>query len=131
MTDSGVFCHLLDIRSGKDLISSRHKGEVVETFVLSELLKHISYSDTRPQLYHYRTSDKKEIDFILEKPDQIIAIEVKSGQSVKKEAFKHITDLQGKSQKPVLGIVLYAGQHLLSFGDEQNQRYAVPISMFF
>ena len=131
MTDSGIFCHLLDIRSGKDLVASAHKGEVVETFVLSELLKHIGYSETRPQLYHYRTTDKKEIDFILEKPDQIIAIEVKSGQSIKKEAFKHIVDLQNKSQKKVLGLVLYAGERLLSFGDEENQRYAVPLAMFF
>lgn len=131
MTDSGIFCHLLDIRNGNDLVNSKHKGEVIETFVLSELLKHIGYSETRPQLYHYRTVDKKEIDFILEKPDLIIAIEVKSGQSIKKDAFKHITELQSKSQKRVLGLVLYAGESVLSFGDETQQRYAVPLSLFF
>ena len=131
MTDSGLFCHLLDIRSGDDLLNSRHKGEVVETFVFSELLKHIGYSDSQPQFYHYRTTDKKEIDFILEKPNQIIAIEVKSSQSIKGSEFRHIADLQAKSKKPVLGIVLYAGENILSFGDEDNERYAVPLSAFF
>ena len=131
MTDSGLFCHLLDIRNGDDLVSSRHKGEVVETFVFSELLKHIGYSHSQPQFYHYRTTDKKEIDFILEKPNQIIAIEVKSSQSVKGSEFRHIADLQAKSKKPVLGIVLYAGENILSFGDEEHERYAVPLSVFF
>lgn len=131
MTDSGLFCHLLDIRNSNDLLTSRHKGEVVETFVFSELLKHISYSELQPQLYHYRTTDKKEIDFIIEKHDQIIAIEVKSSQSIKQNAFRHITELQEKSSKPVLGIVLYAGEHLLAFGSEKQPRYAVPLSVFF
>ena len=131
MTDSGLFCHLLDIRNSNDLQSSRHKGEVVETFVFSELLKHIGYSDAQPQFYHYRTTDKKEIDFILEKQDQIIAIEVKSSQSVKGNEFRHITELQNKSKKRVLGIVLYAGENTLSFGDEEYPRYAVPLSVFF
>jgi len=131
MTDSGLFCHLLDIRNGDDLLNSRHKGEVIETFVFSELLKHLGYSDSQPQFYHYRTTDKKEIDFILEKQDQIIAIEVKSSQSVKGSEFRHIAELQKKSKKRVLGIVLYAGENVLSFGDEEHQRYAVPLSVFF
>jgi len=36
-----------------------------------------------PKIYHYRTNDKKEIDFILEKGNKIIAIEVKTSQSIK------------------------------------------------
>ncbi|QSZ41614.1 DUF4143 domain-containing protein [Sulfurimonas aquatica] len=42
MTNSGVFSHLLDISSADELINSVHKGDAVETFVYSELLKHIS-----------------------------------------------------------------------------------------
>ena len=98
MTDSGLFAHLLDIHSAKELQNSVHKGDIVETFVFAELLKHISYSESQPKLYHYRTNDKKEIDFIVEKRDKIFAIEVKSSQSIKKDAFKHIVDFQ-KSQR--------------------------------
>lgn len=130
MTDSGIFCHLLGITNGEALQTSRHRGDVVETFVLSELLKHISYSMTQPQLYHYRTSDKKEIDFILEKPDLLIAIEVKAAQSIKRDAFKHIIELQQKSSRRVLGLVLYAGERVLSFGEGEHERYAVPLGVF-
>ncbi|MDD3500229.1 ATP-binding protein [Sulfurovum sp.] len=131
LTDSGLFCHLLGITSAEELNASSHKGEVVETFVYSELLKHISYAQTAVQIYHYRTNDKKEIDFILQKGDMLFAIEVKSSQSIKKEAFKHIIDFQNKSKQQVVGIVIYGGDEIVSFGDAQYQRYAVPLTVFF
>jgi len=99
MTDSGLFAHLLDVHTAQELNNSTHKGDIVETFVFAELLKHISYSQIQPKLYHYRTNDKKEIDFIVEKVDKIFAIEVKSSQNIKKDAFKHIIDFQKNHQK--------------------------------
>lgn len=86
---------------------------------------------TQPSIYHYRTNDKKEIDFILEKANTIIAIEVKASYTVKRDDFKHIADFQSKSKQNVLGIVLYADEHVLPFGDEHSKRYAVPLSVFF
>ena len=131
MTDSGLFSHLLDIHTADELNSSTHKGDIVETFVFAELLKHISYSQIQPKLYHYRTNDKKEIDFIVEKPNKILAIEVKSSQNIKRDAFKHIIDFQKKSSKEIIGIVFYAGESILSFGDEEYQRFALPLGVFF
>ena len=131
MTDSGLFCHLLNINNADELIMSTHKGDIVETFVYSELIKHISYSFTQPRIYHYRTNDKKEIDFIVEKADKIFAIEVKSSQTIKKEAFKHIIDFQNKSQKEIIGIVFYGGENILSFGDKNQKRYALHLRLFF
>lgn len=131
MTDSGLYCHLLDIHSHDELNKSTHKGNVTETFVYSELLKHKSYSETQPHIYHYRTTDQKEIDFIIEKADKIFAIEVKSSQSISRESFKHIIDFQNKSSKIVFGIVLYTGDKILRFGNEEYQRYALPLSIFF
>jgi len=69
--------------------------------------------------------------FIIEKADTIFAIEIKSSQSVKNDIFKHITDFQKKSSKNIIGIVFYAGETLLSFGDEHHKRYAVPMNTFF
>lgn len=131
MTDSGIFTHLLGITSIEEMHGSSHKGDIFETFIYGELLKHLSYSMTQPSIYHYRTNDKKEIDFILEKGDKIIAIEVKASHTVKRDDFKHIIDFQTKSKQNILGIVLYTGEHILPFGDETAKRYAVPINIFF
>ena len=131
MSDSGLLSHLLGIGSVEELVESKYKGDVVESFVYSELQKHIGYSQTQPQIYHYRTNDKKEIDFIIEKADKILAIEVKSSQNIKKDAFKHIIDFQNKSDKEVVGIVLYGGEHPVSFGDDEHTRIGLPLSLFF
>ena len=71
MNDSGVLSHILNITNIEELLCSNKKGDIVETFVYAELQKHISYSLTLPKLYHYRTNDKKEIDFIVEKANKI------------------------------------------------------------
>jgi len=132
LNDSGILSHILNITTVDELLKSPKKGEVIETFVFSELIKHISYSQTMPKLYHYRTNDKKEIDFIAEKGDKIIAIEVKSSISIKQDSFKHIIDLQNKTKdKEVVGIVLYMGNDIVWFGDEKNKRYALPMRVFF
>jgi len=131
MSDSGILAHLLNITTIQELLNSNKKGEVIETFVYNELLKHISYSMTIPSIYHYRTNDKKEIDFVIEKGDTVVAVEVKSSFTVKLDSFKHIIDFQNKSSKKVIGIVFYMGEAVLPFGDEEYERYALPIATLF
>jgi predicted AAA+ superfamily ATPase len=49
-------------------------------------------------MFHYRTNDKKEIDFIIEIDNEILAIEIKQSSSVKKDDFKHkVEELINKS----------------------------------
>lgn len=131
MNDSGVLSHLLGITDTNELLSSTKKGEIFETFIYAELLKHISNSFVLPNIYHYRTNDQKEIDFILEAQDKIIAIKVKSSQTIKSDAFKHIIDFQNKSSSNIIGILLYQGENILPFGDDKHQRYAIPFNIFF
>ena len=128
MLDSGVLCHLLHINNKQTLNNSHYKGQIFETFIFSELRKHISYSPEDTDLFHYRTSDNKEIDFILSRGEQLLAIEVKASSSVNKQDFKHILDFQNRTQKDVTGIVFYMGEHLLEI-DPQN--FAVPFGMLF
>ena len=126
-TDSGMLSHLFNIYTQNDFYTNPHKGEIVETYVFSELNKHISYTAQNVKLYHYRTTDKKEIDFILEYGQKLIAIEVKSSSKVTKDDFKHIRDLQNKSKDFDYGIVFYMGKEVLSFGQDL---YAIPLSFF-
>jgi len=131
MTDSGLFCHLLGIHNAEELNQSTLKEDVIESFVYSELIKHIGYSESQPKIYHYQTTDKKEIDFIVEKGDKVFSIEVKPSLTIKKEAFKHISDFQQKYSKEIICIVLYAGDTILPFSGEKHKPYVVPLSVFF
>ena len=72
-------------------------------------------------------NDKKEIDFIIEIDNEILAIEVKQSSSVKKDDFKHIIDLQSKIDKKCLGVVFYNGDMVMEFSDDL---VAIPFGMF-
>src|SRR3990167_681992 len=127
-TDSGVLSHLLNVQTFSQWMQSPHKGAILETFVFSELLKHVSYSSKNIGFYHYRTHDQQEIDFILEYDNRVIAIEVKSSSQVSQRDFKHIVDFKNDSSHFHLGLVFYLGDKLLPFGDKL---FAVPIATLF
>ena len=123
--DTGVLCHLLQISTEDEFNKSPLKGEILETFIFSELLKANSYAQSRTNLYYYRTTDKKEIDFILEYSSKIIALEIKASKTVKKDDFKHIYNLKSELNKEFdKGIVLYMGDTFLQIDVDM---FAVPI----
>ena len=128
-SDSGVLSHILRIKSVEELDNSHYKGDIVETFVYSELKKHFNKSEYFFKFNYYRTKDKNEIDFILESNSHILAIEVKSSKTVKVDDFKHIIEFDKMIlDKKVVGIVLYFGEHLLCF---KEKFWAVPMRVFF
>lgn len=125
--DTGVLCSLLRINSKEQLLNSPYSGQIFETYVFCELQKHLSYLQKSAQIFHYRTNDKKEIDFIIEIDNEILAIEIKQSASVKKDDFKHIIDLQNKIDKKCLGIVFYNGDMVVEFTDDL---VAIPFGVF-
>ncbi len=128
MTDTLLLCHLMQYELS-DLEKNRPElfGHVLENFVATELLKLMTFRDDKMDLFHFRTSDNKEVDFVLEKPNgQLVAIEVKQRDSVSKSDFKGLEELQNiTSDDFVCGVVLYRGKDVVPFG--QNL-WAIPIS---
>jgi len=123
-TDTGVLSYLLQITTEEEYQASHYKGDILETFVYDELIKAKTYALKNSELYYYRTSDKKEIDFILEFSSKVIAIEVKASKSVSKSDFKHIYHLAGEIPKLFdKGIVLYNGESFLRI---DKNMYAIP-----
>jgi predicted AAA+ superfamily ATPase len=123
-TDTGILNHLFQIGSKEEFENSHYKGGIMETFVYDELLKANSSATQKVELFYYRTSDKKEIDFILDYGQKVIAVEIKASKSVSKSDFKHIYHLQ--KEIPELfdkGIVLYGGERFLRLDENM---YAVP-----
>jgi predicted AAA+ superfamily ATPase len=125
--DTGVLCSLLKLTSKEKLLHSPYSGQVFETYIFCELQKHLSHTQKRGTLYHYRTNDKKEIDFIIEIDNTLLAIEVKQSSSVKKEDFKHIIDFQSRCTQTCLGVVFYNGDRVIEWDDTL---VALPFGIF-
>lgn len=128
MSDTLLLCHLMQYELS-DLEQNRPElfGHVLENFVATELLKLMTFQNEKMDLYHFRTSDNKEVDFVLEKSNgQLAAIEVKQRDSVSKADFKGLEELQSLAGHDfICGIVLYRGRDVVPFG--QNL-WAVPVS---
>jgi predicted AAA+ superfamily ATPase len=126
LIDTLMLCHMLDLnleevqRSKPDLF-----GHVLENYVATELTKLLTFSDTKAKLLHFRTSDGKEVDFILERPDgSVFAIEVKKSESVSIQDFKGILTLAELTAKEFTGgVILYSGKEVVPFG---KNLWAVP-----
>lgn len=105
-------------------------GHVLENFVASELLKIISIKNPDVSLFHFRTSDNKEVDFILERTDnKIVGIEVKKSETVTPSDFKGLMVLQDLVQDDfVTGVVLYKGKDIIPFG---KNLWAVPLFLLW
>ena len=126
LLDTLLLCHLLDVQL-EDLRSRRPElyGHVLENFVATELTKLLSFSEVRAALFHFRTSDNKEVDFVIERPSgSLVGIEVKSSDTVKARDFQGLKVLAESTGKDfVCGIVLYAGNDVIPFGENL---FAVP-----
>ena len=129
--DTNLICHLLDYNLD-DVARAKPEvfGHLVENFVATELLKQLSNSNIKAELYHFRTSDGKEVDFILEKPDgAVLAIEVKRTEAVTMEDFKGIKAFQELTGTDFIGgVVLYSGKDVASFG---KNLWAVPMNVLW
>lgn len=127
VADTGLLAYLVgadERRLEQDLDLG---GMFFETFVAMELHRQISWRDDRPQLFHYRDRDKREVDLIIEHRDgSISAVEVKAAATIGERdlrGLKHLKDRLGSAFKA--GVLLYAGANTVRFDDRLA---AVPIA---
>lgn len=126
--DSGLLATLLDLGSTEDVQQDRTRfGNVLETFVFAELLKHTTTADDDYQLMYYRDADKFEIDVVIENAaGHLVGVEVKAAATVKESdlrGLRKLSSLAGHQFK--MGVLLYDGDETMPLGDGI---WAAPLS---
>lgn len=93
--DTMLLCYLLQT-TPEDLKKNNPTrfGHVLENFVLSELCKNNFVTDDKVRINFYRTNDGKEIDFLLEKQNKMVGIEVKHAENINDKDLAGIKELQ-------------------------------------
>lgn len=93
-------------------------GQLLENFVISELLKQIVRYSKRLQAYYFRTQSGAEVDIVLEdKQGRIVGIEIKASQTIRADDFKGLKEFAECTGNNFLrGIVLYTGNDIIPFG---------------
>ncbi|HEY3356166.1 MAG TPA: ATP-binding protein [Polyangia bacterium] len=85
--DSGLACHLLGIAGPEQLRHHPLRGAIFESWVASEIFKARANRGQEAHLAHFRESRGLEIDLIVERGEELIATEVKSGATVAGDWF--------------------------------------------
>lgn len=104
-------------------------GPLLEGLVFSELAKQADMMPGQLLISHYRDKDKVEVDFVLERPGNIVGVEVKAAATVKPEHFhglKRLRDATGKAF--TCGIILHDGERIQRTGD---CFFAMPVSQLW
>lgn len=95
--DTGLLCYLLQIRTPEELFHRAERGTVFESFVVSEFYKNFVHRWEQPGLYFWRDAAGHEIDIIIELGQQLIPVEVKSGQTFASDFLGNLDYWRGLS----------------------------------
>lgn len=125
--DSGLLATLTGATPERIAKDRGSFGALLETFVFSEVLKHVSWAGNRHTLYHYRDKDQDEVDIIVQdETGALVGIEIKASASVGDGDFKGLRKLAKACGKDFrLGLVLFDGDKSVPFGD---CLFAAPLS---
>lgn len=90
MTDVGLASALLGIHTAEQMQNHPLRGALFETMVVNEFLKNRCNTGVRDALYFWRDNIGTEVDLILERGNELAAVEIKSGISVASDAFGNL-----------------------------------------
>jgi predicted AAA+ superfamily ATPase len=125
--DSGIAANEMAVESRSLLRPGAPFGPLLESFVLSELARQLTWSRQSVDLSHYRDREQYEVDAVLEnRSGQVVGVEVKAASTVGPDDFRGLRRLADRlGDDFIAGIVLYTGTATLPFGERLR---AVPVS---
>ena len=88
--DVGLACFLLGISSPVHLEHHPQKGSLFENFVVAEFLKNRFNNVRENNLYFFRDHVGNEVDLVLDFGDELVPVEIKSGQTLGSDFLKGV-----------------------------------------
>jgi uncharacterized protein len=127
LNDSGLLAYLLGLNADRLRAEGNIAGAVLENFVYMELRKQADSSQTKPDLFYWRTVSGQEVDFVLEdREGRLAGIEVKAAATLVARDVAGLHALASAAGKSwVRGVVLYTGDEVIPFA---ANLHAIPIS---
>jgi predicted AAA+ superfamily ATPase len=113
--DSGLLCHLLGIRTPEQLRLHPLRGSIFESWVCSEIVKARAHRGLAPDLHFYRDRRGHEVDVVLEDGGELLAVEIKSGQTMATdfiaplERFESVLEAATSPPSAIQKILVFAG----------------------
>lgn len=123
--DTGLVAYLLGMEKEAHMENHPLRGNIFENMVVVEFLKYRYNMGKKSNLSFYRDSTGNEVDIIYNIARQILAVEVKCGETVSKDYFKGL-----KALEKVVGPDIFA-KAIIYGGDRKEFRQETHISGFY
>jgi predicted AAA+ superfamily ATPase len=118
--DTGLLCFLRNILTKEQLLADPDFGFIWESLIMEQVIRGLECCLSPFQYSYYRTYNDAEIDLIIEGPNGVIPIEIKSGLSTKKAQIKALSDFVKTHHCP-FGIVINADNQVIKLSDSIYQ----------
>jgi uncharacterized protein len=126
ITDIGTLCYLTALKDPAHAASGPMGGAIMETAVLTEIVKTLTHKGIDPQIYFWRTSTGSEVDIIVEISGKLVPIEVKLSATPRPAMAGSIKSFQADFAKRALsGYIIHPGNVRIPMGGNVT---ALPFS---
>jgi predicted AAA+ superfamily ATPase len=128
--DTGLVNYFARNQSIEKMLHTGSWGAIMETHVYAELLKEARNMLPAPSIYYWRTNNGAEVDFIIEKDNLLVPMEVKSAIQIRPASIrglKSFTESQEQGKVP-FSMVLYRGEEVIYLNDST---LAVPLGILY
>jgi len=122
ISDSGLACHLTEC---DDLSADTLRGPLYETYVLQNLISIVEKNIPPGRIYYWQTQQGREVDFVIEIGKDIIALEVKSGETWSKRDLAGLSSFLAATPRCKAAIIAYNGGETAQLGE---RLWAIPLS---
>lgn len=112
--DTGLLCHLLNIRSKDEMVANRLKGNIFENLIIAEFQKRNCHQYLHQNYYFWQDSNKNEIDLLQQTATGFNIYEIKATETVKSSLLKNMDYFQSLLKGETL-------QKTLVYGGNENQ----------
>jgi uncharacterized protein len=118
-TDVGTLCYLTGLKDPEHAAAGPMAGPILETAVLSEILKTLTHRGHDARIHFWRTASGSEVDMVVEAADRLVPIEVKLSATPKPAFAKAIKRFrQDLGPKVMPGYVIHPGEIRLPLGSD-------------
>ena len=115
-TDVGTLCYLTGLKDPEHAASGPMGGPILETAVVSEIVKTLTHRGINPEVYFWRTSAGREVDILIAIEGKLVPVEVKLSATPRPAMASSIKKFQEDfAGKALPGYVVHTGDVRLLF----------------
>lgn len=108
--DTGLASVLLGMENTSQLALNPYRGSLFENLVVVEMLKKRFNAGRLNNLFFLRDNTGNEIDLLIDNNNELIPVEIKSGQTISSDSFKGLEFWQKLQKTESTGYLVYAGE---------------------